>query len=119
MSALLFPAFSRPSRPALRARHSGDEPGLSRVRYADTSGSTQKIHESLVICAYTLIMLGRGQIPHLRTAPNETIGITAISVLGRRVKRHPVIWVRAAMVAPGAADLSLLDAAPIRHLALR
>jgi len=86
MSTLLLPAFSRLGRPALRARRSGNEPGLSRVRYADTSGSTQKVHESLVIHTYALIMLGRGQTRHLRTAPGETIGITGISVLGRRVK---------------------------------
>jgi len=86
MSTLLLPAFSRLGRPALRARRPGDEPSLSRIGYADPSGSAQKVHESLVINAYTLIMLDRGQMRHLRTAPDETIGITGISVLGRRVK---------------------------------
>ena len=68
MSALLLPAFSRLGRPALATRRAGNEPGLSRIGYADTSGSAQKVHESLVIHTYTLIVLGRGQIRHLRLA---------------------------------------------------
>ena len=75
MSALLLPAFSRFGRPALQGRRSGNEPGLSRVGYADTSGGIQKVHESLVIHAYTLIVLSRGQVRHLRTAMDERLAL--------------------------------------------